>query len=296
MAGHPKADELSKVLLGFKDLFLVGFFLTIGLSGLPSLSDLGIAVLLVLAVPIKVALFLVLLTRFKLRARTSTLTSLSLANYSEFGLIVGSLAVTSGWLEPGWLVIIACALSLTFVGAAPLNAAAQRLYSRFGSRLCRLETAERLSGDDYLDPRGARVIVFGMGRVGKGAYDVLRNRIGDSVLGVEIDEQRARALAQQGRDVIVGDASDSDFWARARRLEGLELVMLAMGDHQANLDAVRQLRKCTYSGQIASVGGICGPDLGARGGRRPRRLRHPGGGRIGLRRARPEASGTADIA
>ena len=55
----------------------MGFFLTIGLSGLPSLSDLGVAVLLVLAVPIKVALFLVSLTRVKLRAWTSTLTSRS---------------------------------------------------------------------------------------------------------------------------------------------------------------------------------------------------------------------------
>ena len=253
VAGHPKADELSKVLLGFKDLFLVGFFLTIGLSGLPSPSDLGIAVLLVLAVPIKVALFLVLLTRFKLRARTSTLTSLSLANYSEFGLIVGSLAVSSGWLEPGWLVIIACALSLTFVGAAPLNAAAQQIYSRFSSRLCRLETVERLSGDDYLDPKGARVIVFGMGRVGTGAYDVLRNRFGDSVIGVEMDEQRAHTFGQQGRQVIVGDASDCDLWARARGLGELELVMLAMGDHQANLDALRELRKSDYAGHIASV-------------------------------------------
>ncbi|TFG44384.1 MAG: potassium transporter Kef, partial [Syntrophobacterales bacterium] len=35
LAGHPKADGLAKVLLSFKDLFLVGFFLNIGLSGTP---------------------------------------------------------------------------------------------------------------------------------------------------------------------------------------------------------------------------------------------------------------------
>ena len=43
LAGHPKADELAKVLLSFKDLFLVGFFLNIGLSGTPDLSAFGIA-------------------------------------------------------------------------------------------------------------------------------------------------------------------------------------------------------------------------------------------------------------
>ena len=45
----PKAKELSQVLLGLKDLLLVGFFLTIGLNGLPtsdgSLVALGLLVL-----------------------------------------------------------------------------------------------------------------------------------------------------------------------------------------------------------------------------------------------------------
>ncbi|MHC4306847.1 MAG: cation:proton antiporter domain-containing protein, partial [Planctomycetota bacterium] len=58
IAAHPKAPELAKALLSFKDLFLVGFFLNIGLQGPPSVEVLVIAGLLVLAVPFKVALFL----------------------------------------------------------------------------------------------------------------------------------------------------------------------------------------------------------------------------------------------
>jgi glutathione-regulated potassium-efflux system ancillary protein KefC len=36
LAGDQKAKELSRNLLYFKDLFLVGFFLSIGLGGWPS--------------------------------------------------------------------------------------------------------------------------------------------------------------------------------------------------------------------------------------------------------------------
>ena len=57
VAGHPKAGEMSEALLSFKDLFLVGFFLNIGLSGLPTIQAFGIAGLLTIAVPFKVALF-----------------------------------------------------------------------------------------------------------------------------------------------------------------------------------------------------------------------------------------------
>ena len=41
VAVHPKASELAKALLSFKDLFLVGFFLNIGISGAPSLAAVG---------------------------------------------------------------------------------------------------------------------------------------------------------------------------------------------------------------------------------------------------------------
>ncbi len=40
---------------------------------------------------------------------------------SEFGLIVGAIALANGWLSGDWLVIIALALTMTFIVAAPLN-------------------------------------------------------------------------------------------------------------------------------------------------------------------------------
>lgn len=73
LAGHPKTSELAKAILNFKDFLLVGFSLTIGLSGLPILSTLGSSILFSLAIPVKVSLFYLLLTRFKIRARTATL-------------------------------------------------------------------------------------------------------------------------------------------------------------------------------------------------------------------------------
>ena len=64
LAGHEKASELSKALLSFKELFLVAFFLTIGLSATLTVEALLIAVLLVLGLPFKVALPAGLFLRF----------------------------------------------------------------------------------------------------------------------------------------------------------------------------------------------------------------------------------------
>ena len=77
---HSKSNEMAKSMLGLKDLFLLGFFLSIGMSGYFSLEALIIGLLMVPFVFIKSTLFLILMTRFKLRARTSLLATLNLTN------------------------------------------------------------------------------------------------------------------------------------------------------------------------------------------------------------------------
>jgi len=48
LAGHGKAHELSKALWGLREVFLVGFFLSIGMAGLPDLPALLFALAMVL--------------------------------------------------------------------------------------------------------------------------------------------------------------------------------------------------------------------------------------------------------
>jgi predicted Kef-type K+ transport protein len=254
LAGHPKSSELAKTLMGFKELLLVGFFLTIGLSGVPTLSAVGVAALLVIVVPIKGALFYLLLTRFRLRARSSLLASLSLANYSEFGLIVAAVGTSQGWLGPEWLVIIALALSATFVIGSPLNTAADALYVRYKARLSRFETNTRHPDDQPIDPGEATIGVFGMGRIGTMAYDFMREKYGDQVMGFDFNTEKVRMHCEAGRQVVFGDPTDPDFWPRIKRQRGkARMALLTMPKHQANLASTRHLVEVGFPGMIAAI-------------------------------------------
>lgn len=257
VAGHPKASEMAKALFSFKELFLVGFFLSIGLRGLPDFEALGIAALFVLITPFKVALFFLLLTRFKLRARTSLLGSFSLANYSEFGLIVGAIGVTNGWIGGEWLVIIAIALSTTFVLASPLNAAAHNIYNRLADRLKPYETKTRHPDDQPIDTGDAAIAIFGMGRVGTGAYDFLRERYGEVVIGCDSDPLTVKNHQEAGRNVIHGDPTDIDFWERTapdseEDKDKIRLALLAMPKYAANLEAAKLITQLGFKGLIAA--------------------------------------------
>ena len=255
VASHVKSEEMAKALLSFKDLFLVGFFLSIGLSGGPTLQAFGVAAGLTVVVVFKVALFYLLLTRFMLRARTATLASLSLANYSEFGLLVGAIGVKNGWIGNEWLIIIALALSLSFILASPLNTAANSIFERWAKQLRSFETKRRHPDDQPIDPGEAEIAVFGMGRVGTAAFEDMRDRYGDVVIGVDFDANAVKEHQTAGRNVIFGDAADVDFWERASSSGNLKirLVMLAMPEHSANLQAVKEITARKFGAIIAAT-------------------------------------------
>lgn len=250
---HPKAAEMAKTMLGFKDLFLVGFFLSIGMAGELSLEVFVIGALLVPFVFIKSALFYGLMTRFKLRARTSLQATLNLTNYSEFGLIVAAIGVANGWMEAEWLVVLAIALSLSFVVAAPLNSRDDKIYSDYRSFWLRFQRKERLADDQLLDIHDATIAIFGMGRVGTGAYDKMRELHGDTVVGVDFDGELVRRHREMGRNVMRGDPSDADFWDKINKDHSIELVMLALPNLEANQDALAQLRVIDFKGRVAAT-------------------------------------------
>ena len=254
VASYPKAEELSKSLLSFKDLFLVGFFLSIGLSGAPTPAMILVACLLMVAIPAKGWLFHHLLVLFKLRARTAFLASLSLASYSEFGLIVAAIGTANGWLAPDWLTIIAIALSLSYVAASPLNSYSHQLYERFSAYLCRLQRRERIADEAEIDPGEANVMILGMGRVGAGAYDTLQAENDRNPVGIDANPYVVTMHREEGRNVIQGSATDADFWHRLQLDHGkIRLVLLALPQLSENLFAAEHLVREGFDGLIGAI-------------------------------------------
>ncbi len=254
LGGHVKTNELAKSLASLKDVFLVDFFLLVGLTGLPTLETTLIGVGLVVLAPLKGLFFFWLLTRFHLRARSSLYAGAALGNYSEFGLIVGALAASKGWLSADWLVIFATALALSFLASSPLNARTYALYQRLRDRLARFETSENIAEEKPVDASDAKVLVFGMGRVGTGAYDALVERYDGEVVGFDLDMDAVERSREDGRRVVLASATDADFWERLHiDPERIELVMLAMSSHHENLGAIELLRGAKYRGVIAAT-------------------------------------------
>ena len=252
LSGVEKSKELYNNLLNLKDLFLIGFFLQIGYHGLPSAQMLYVAIILAVLVFMRPVIYFFLLTLFKLRARTSFVTGISLFNYSEFGLIVAAIAVSNGLLSAEWLTTLALALSLSFFIAVPFNTNVHQLFAKNFQLLNRFERKSRLDKEVFANLGAAKVVILGMGRVGRGAYEYLYREYGEGVTGVDEKTKHAQSLLKQGIDCVAGDASDYEFW-RQTNLAACEKIFVCLSNHKENMSIVNLARKIGYQHTLAVV-------------------------------------------
>ena len=251
LAGHTETNELSEKLWGLKELFLVAFFLQIGLSNLPSYDEALQALTLTLLLPLQGGLFFVLFLLTGLRARTAFVSSLALMTYSEFALITANAMVNAQLLPPAWKPIIGLAVALSLAIAAPLNHFSHRLFFMLESFLIRFE--RKMEKTDRLPSSigVAEWLVIGMGRTGTSAY-LAFNQQNIRVLGLDADPIVLEQLLADGRRVIYGDAEDTELWEKIPLVK-IKGIVLTMPEFEVRVSSIKQLKMRQFTGHIGTV-------------------------------------------
>ncbi len=252
LSHHSKATELYKALMDFKDIFLIGFFLSIGFTALPDYQMVFISLFFVALIPIKSLAFFFIFVKTRLRARTSYLSSLVLSNYSEFGLIVIAMCVANGWVGKEWLVISAIALSLSFVMTSMLYRKAHVFYSDWKEPIKKFESSKWINSDLVFQPIGAKVLIIGMGRVGKGAYAALHDLNPEKVWGMDADSDRIKKLTDEGMNVFSADGEDAELWENFK-LDSIQLILLALPSVEDMQQITKQIQLSNFNGKIAAI-------------------------------------------
>ncbi len=211
LGSHPKTEELAEKIWGLKEVFLVAFFLQIGLTDLPNREQAMHAASLLLLLPLQGGLFFAFFLIAGLRARTAFVSSLALMTYSEFALITTNAVVKTGMLGNEWQSIISLAVAGSLAIAAPLNRFSKRLFLWLEPVLIRFERHSGVHHPDRI-PESIGVaewLVMGMGRTGVSAYQALHAQE-KRVVGLDSDPTVLEKLLADGRRVVYGDAEDPE--------------------------------------------------------------------------------------
>lgn len=251
LAAHPQTDELSQKLWGLKELFLVAFFLQIGLADLPSKDQIYQALMLLVLLPVQAVMFFGLFVVSGLRARTAFVSGLALMTYSEFALITTGAVVDAQLLAPEWKAVISLAVAGSLAIAAPLNRFSRQLFNLLEPVLVRFEK-KSWHPDRLPDSFGAAEwLVIGMGKTGLAAYQSLSKQE-QRVVGLDADPTVLENLLARGKRVVYADVGDSELWG-SLPLDRVKGIILTLPSFENRIMAINHLRKQGFKGLIGTI-------------------------------------------
>jgi Kef-type K+ transport system membrane component KefB/Trk K+ transport system NAD-binding subunit len=252
LASTPYREAIGSRLVTLRDFLLLFFFIDLGARLDLSLigSTIGAVVVLSLFVLVaKPVIVMAILGGMGYGKRTGLLAGLTMAQISEFSLILGALGVTVGYIEPEVMSLVTTVGLVTIALSTYLIIYSGRLYERLSPWLGRFERKSPHREAAVDRPAQADVVVLGLGRYGGGIvrHLLLRNR---RVIGVDFDPEALARWRAEGLPVLYGDASDPELFGHLP-LGRVKWVVSTAPDIETNLMLLRHLHERGFRGQIA---------------------------------------------
>lgn len=252
LASTPYREAIGSRLVTLRDFLVLFFFIDLG-----SRLDLGEArdevlaaiVLSAFVLVAKPLVITVLLTAMRYRSRVSLETGLSLAQISEFSLILAALGLRLGQIDEETTTLLTVVALVTIAASSYLLLYGEAVSRRLASVLERLERgdAERSRLPEHEEPPD--VVVLGLGRYGDGIVSGLREH-GLRVLGVDFDPLALSRWAEQGVTVLYGDVEDPEL-PRILPLPHSGWIVSTIRRADANLALLAALEHAGYKGKVA---------------------------------------------
>jgi len=239
--------EIIGEVRGIKDFFAVIFFVSIGLELIPvSLSKiiLPLGVMLGLTIIILPLITLFILAIFGYKKRTAFLTSISLAQISEFSLIIVAFGFNKGHISSEIFSLTILVAIITIGLTAYIIKFDDRLYQWFGKKLTLFDKLSKHNKEliNYLEEGVKhRVVLVGYDRIGYSILQKLRNQK-KNVVVVDLNPDVIKQLIKQRVPCIYGDIGDVEIIKRLR-LEEAELVISTIPNHHDSLLLIKKVRE-----------------------------------------------------
>jgi Kef-type K+ transport system membrane component KefB len=253
IASTPYRELVAARLVSLRDFLLLFFFIELGANldmGTIGAQS-GIAIIFSLFVLIGNPLIVMVIMGYMgYRKRTGFLAGLTVAQISEFSLILAALGLSLGHLDPSTVGLITLVGLITISGSTYMILYSHQLYARLGPYLGWFErkVAHR-EMDNPIDDSRVDVLLFGLGRFGSTLANILRER-GCRLLAIDFDPAVVRLHEREGYSARYGDAEDPEFIATLP-LERATWVVSTLRDRSLNRALLQGLRQQGFRGRVA---------------------------------------------
>ncbi len=255
LATTPYREALSTRLVSLRDFLLVFFFidlgarLNLGLLGAQAGNALFFSLFVLIGNPLIV---MVIMGYLGYRKRTGFLAGLTVAQISEFSLILGALGLSLGHITMETMGLITLVGLVTIGVSTYLILYSGPLYQQLSPWLRPFErkTPYRETTQDSAGAvPDADILLIGLGNFGSGIARRLLQRK-KRLAGVDFDPEVLDTWRRQGLPVFYGDVGDPDIFEHLP-LHQARLVVSTVRDRDLNLELTANLKAQGYPGKVA---------------------------------------------
>ncbi|MBU4245780.1 MAG: cation:proton antiporter, partial [Nanoarchaeota archaeon] len=240
----PYRYEISSKMKPFRDFFIVLFFILLG-SQMVFMDLLQykfpiilLSAFILIGNPLIVMILMGVLGYTK---RNSFLAGLTVAQISEFSIILIALGVRQGHLSNEILAIVTAIGLITIAGSTYMMLYANKIYPHISKYLSIFERkGKKVDEPKYSDFKKYDIIIFGYNRVG---YDLLNylKKTKNRFLVIDHDPEVIAKLIKEGIDCRYGDADDSEFLNEFDFLH-VKMMISTIPDFDTNMFLINKIR------------------------------------------------------
>tara|TARA_Y100000310_G_scaffold337740_1_gene425596 strand:- start:10725 stop:12467 length:1743 start_codon:yes stop_codon:yes gene_type:complete len=255
LANSPFKSELGSRIFPLRDFFAILFFVSLGMQ----IVFEGIGQRMVLLSALLIGAFLVkpFITFFLLRttgykAKTSFLTSISLAQLSEFSLIIGILGVNLGVLDPSIFSTVILATIITMSITPYLIEYKEFIYKflKYPLELFMfLPTKENLK---YEDNKDKEILLVGAHRMGSALLKELKKKK-EELLVIDYNPEIINALINKKISCIYGDICGPDL-LNSINVKKLKMVISTVPGYEENLYLLKKIKRLNKNIKVVLTG------------------------------------------
>jgi len=208
LASSPYSVEIVGRVTSLKDFFLVIFFTSLGMqiSNINIGSNISLLIIILLLVLIlKPLIIFGLLKMFKQSNRTSFSTAISLAQVSEFSLVMAGMGVTLGHITANTFTIILITGAITITLTSYLIKYDRTIYTKIQPIIQVIETNPKNFNIESIDKKlENHIIVIGAHRMATPIIEILKNKKKQFIV-IDFNPDRVKQLQKEKVNCIYGD-------------------------------------------------------------------------------------------
>lgn len=247
LSTSPYHIEISSRLKPLRDFFLVLFFILLGSHMVFSNVYETIFPIILLSLFVLIGnpiIVMILMGLFGYTKRISFLSGLTVAQISEFSLILVTMGVAAGHIQPSIVSTTTAIGLLTFIGSSYMILYSQPLYKKLSPFISVFEknsvkNKKYNDAKSYLDQYD--VVLFGYNRIG---FDILNtlNVIKANYLVVDFNPKVISLLTQKEINCLYGDANDIELLSELNFAK-CKLVVSTIPNVETNLSIIKKVNQ-----------------------------------------------------